>query len=311
MHKHPDGDALGASLALARLWKKYHHNVQIISPTRFPSFFKWMPNISDIVIHELEEAQANTYLSEATILCCVDFSTLGRVGEKMLIPFSKACKKTTVVMIDHHTTKEAFASITIWDPNSPAASMLIYEFIKFFDHQALDLATAICLYVGLLTDTGFFQTSNTTPAVHLAVNDLLTQGVIPVQVHNAIYNNQSLERMRFLGHALNKRLVILNKLNSAYIAIPKSDFRNFNLKAGDTEGLVNYPLRLKGVTCAILLTEQPDNRIKLSFRSTGELSVNNIAKSFGGGGHKNAAGGLSYSPLKETIKQLCKILEKS
>ena len=168
--------------------------------------------------------------------------------------------------------------------------------IALGEESFIDTPIATCLYAGILTDTGAFQHPNTNVETHLVVAKLLEKGVDTSWVSQNIYG-RSLNRLKFIAHAISHRLTVMPQAKTAYFVIPRKDFATFNLEAGDTEGLVNYALRLKGISYAVLLTQHIDT-VRLSFRSTGNFAVNELAKKyFNGGGHKNAAGGISSLSL--------------
>jgi phosphoesterase RecJ-like protein len=152
-----------------------------------------------------------------------------------------------------------------------------------------------------MTDTGSFRHSNTTQNVLKISAELVSLGADVAKVAKLIYDNNSIERLKFLGFSLSERLKMLKEYNTAYIAISKDDLRRFKSKTGDTEGLVNYALSIRGIKFAALIIDREDE-ISLSFRSIGDFSVNDFARShFNGGGHKNAAGGTSKLDLKGTV----------
>lgn len=307
MHKNPDADALGSSLALAKFLKKKNHHIHLISPNRYPNLLSWMLHPEKVAIFEDEDqATLQKYIQQANIIFCLDFSSLSRLSAMGPI-VQKA--KATKIMIDHHRNPENFADICICKPETSATALLIYNIIIALGEESLiDTPIATCLYTGILTDTGAFQHPNTNAEAHLVVAKLLAKGVDVNWVSQNLYGSQSLNRLKFLAHAISHRLTIIPDKRVAYFAISQKDFEKFNLEAGDTEGLVNYALRLKDISRAVLITEHT-NAVRLSFRSIGNFAMNELAqKHFNGGGHKNAAGGISSLSLSETIKKLTRII---
>jgi phosphoesterase RecJ-like protein len=301
MHINPDADALGASLGLALFLKKNHHSVSIISPNNYPDFLDWLPGISTIISYEKpsEQEAANQLIAAADIIFCVDFAMIHRIDKLGELVKNAAAKK---IVIDHHLDIEHFADLMFWRPTAAASAELVYDLILALGKKDLmDKKIAECLYVGILTDTASFKTPNTTPHVHHVVAQLLEFGIDVNKISQLVYENNSLNKIRFLGFVLSKRLTVLPAYKTAYLAISMQDAKAFNLKAGDTEGLVNYPLSIKGISLAALLKER-EQGVYLSLRSTGDFAVNTFAKQhFEGGGHKNAAGGISHLPLQDTI----------
>ena len=164
------------------------------------------------------------------------------------------------------------------------------------------------MYTGILTDTGSFKFSCTTKNTHISVGDLISKGVNATEINNLIYNNYSHDRIKLLGHCLINKLKIYNN-SSAIISLSEDELKKFNFKKGDTEGIINYALSIKEVIFAVFIVEK-DNIVKLSFRSLGNINVQEISKRyFGGGGHFNAAGAKSDFSLDKTIKKVENIIK--
>jgi phosphoesterase RecJ-like protein len=186
---------------------------------------------------------------------------------------------------------------------------MLYQFFEKLDVTdkiTKDIAT--CLYTGILTDTGSFRFPSTTGKTHLIAADLLDRGVEHSNIYNRIYEN-SINRLHLLGRAL-ENLKYLKKYRTAYITLSSYELRKFNFKKGDTEGFVNYALSLEDtVLAAIFIEDQQQGIIKISFRSIGDFSVNDLSrKYFNGGGHINAAGGRSELSLQETVHRFTSVL---
>jgi phosphoesterase RecJ-like protein len=179
---------------------------------------------------------------------------------------------------------------------------LVYEFIyKLGDEKLINEDIAKCLYAGSMTDTGSFRFANTTSRVHRMIADLMDRGLQHEPIHQAIYDNYLENRLRFIGNALLNRMEVFYEYNTVLIAIPFPDVRRYDLQAGDTEGLVNFPFSIQGIRFSALVIDH-DSEVKLSFRSKGNFDVNLFArKYFNGGGHLNAAGGRSTESLEKTV----------
>jgi phosphoesterase RecJ-like protein len=176
--------------------------------------------------------------------------------------------------------------------------------------ELIDKHIAACLYAGILTDTGGFRHPNTTKNVHLVVAELLEAGANATEIANLIYDSNSLNRLKFIGFAITRRLVVREDLHTAYFVIGKKDLKKYQSQTGDTEGLVNYALSLEGVKLAALFSEREDG-VKISFRSSVDVAVNKFAAAhFGGGGHKNAAGGKSSLSLKKTVARFESLVQE-
>ncbi len=306
-HIKPDADALGSSLGLANYLLDKGHHVDVITPTDYPDFLAWMKgNDSVINFEDGNESLSAKLIDSADIIFCLDFSTLSRiekVGE--LVASASAIK----VLVDHHLNPGDFADYSFWNIEAAATAELIFQLIdNVGDKSLIDKDIAECLYAGIMTDTGSFRHPSTSSRVHRIVAELIDCGADVTKVSKLIYDNNSVDRLKFLGFAFSERLEILPELGVAYFVISKEDLKNFKSKNGDTEGLVNYALSIKGVVMAATIIER-DGKVKMSFRSIGDFSVNQFAReNFSGGGHKNAAGGASDESLEATVKKFLNVL---
>ena len=301
-HINPDADALGSSLGLAAYLSKKGHSVQVITPSEYPNFLTWMTGQEKVIAYSNYTARkANTFIDEADLIFCLDFSSLERIKELgSIIAVSKAKK----ILIDHHLEPEEFADVTVWDVNAASTAELVYEFIvQQGDKEVIDSNIANNLYAGIMTDTGNFRHPSTTRKVFQICAELVGLGADTSKVAREIYDSNSIDRIRLLGFTLNERLRFIPEYQTAYIYLKQQDLKDFHARTGDTEGFVNYALSLKGVTFAALFSDKGDI-VKMSFRSVGDFSVNDFAREhFEGGGHKNAAGGKSNLTLEETISK--------
>lgn len=306
-HFKPDADALGSSLGLAGYLKKKGHLVQVISPSDYPDFLTWMPGNGDVLIFNKDKIKDFEKLTiDSELIFCLDFSSLKRINELGDLVEKSPARK---VLIDHHLEPEAFADFSQWDDTAASTAELVYALIhELNDEQHVDRDIANCLYAGLMTDTGGFRHSNTSKKVFETAAALVTHGADPARVSKLIYDTNTLERMRLMGFVLYEKLQVIPEYRTAYIALRMEDLKKFSSQTGDTEGLVNFGLSVKGVRLAVLISERKEN-IKLSFRSLGNFSVNDFArKHFEGGGHKNAAGGQTTMSLDQTLKKFLDLL---
>jgi phosphoesterase RecJ-like protein len=306
-HPKPDADALGSSLGLAGYLKKKNHQVQVITPTDYPKFLYWMQGNEDVIIfNEGNEARSAQFINEADVIFCLDFPSLNRINE-MGDLVRKAPGST--VLIDHHLEPEHFATFEFWDLRAAATAQLVFDVIEALgDKELIDPAIGECLYAGIMTDTASFRHPNTTKRVHIISAELIDLGVTTNKVQRLVYDNNTEEKLRFLGFALLEKLTVIREYRTAYFAITAEELARFNSQTGDTEGLVNYGLSIEGIIMAVIIIDRPEN-VRLSFRSVGDFSVNDLArKHFSGGGHKNAAGGKSDLTLDETVQKFLQLL---
>lgn len=306
-HVKPDADALGSSLGLARYLRKKGHPVKVITPSDYPDFLDWMPGNDEVLIFQKEKPQAaQRLITQADIVFCLDFSSLNRINELGEMVRASAAKK---VLIDHHLEPEQFADFEQWDDTAASTAELVYQLIdELGDKNMIDAALADCLYAGIMTDTGGFRHSNTTYKVFSIAGALVERGANPSKVSKLIYDTNTLERLRLMGYVLGEKLQVLPEYKTAYITLSADDLKKFSSQTGDTEGLVNYGLSIKGIKLSVLLSDRKEN-IKLSFRSLGDFSVNDLArKHFNGGGHRNAAGGQTNLTLEQTLQKFLDLL---
>jgi bifunctional oligoribonuclease and PAP phosphatase NrnA len=299
-HQKPDADAMGSSLALSHFLKGFGHKVTVISPTNWATFLNWMPGCNEVLDYESPNAKANAAIDEADWIFCLDFNTLSRtkrMEEKLM------AAKAERILIDHHREpqEEVFA-YGVSDIGKSSTCEMIYDFIVD-SGNADKITTEIseCIYAGVMTDTGSFRFPSTTASVHKLVGHLKDLGLEHSHIHEELYDNFLENRFRFIGNVLLNRMEIFYEYNTALIAIPQQDLIKYDMRTGDTEGLVNFPLSIKGIKLATIIIDRGEER-KSSFRSKGGFDVNTFArKYFNGGGHFNAAGGFNKEPLDEVV----------
>jgi len=310
-HHKPDADALGSSLALYWYLKQKGHDVTVVTPSDYPAFLNWMPGQPSVIAYDQGKPseKIKSIFSDADIIFCLDFNSLKRIFDLGdWVAGSRAVK----IMIDHHLQPEDFASFNVWNTQAAATAELVFYFITLLgDHHLITLEIAQCLYAGILTDTGSFRHPSTNRTVHLIVADLLRIGVNPSKIHKQIYDNNNLSRLRFLGFVLKDKLVVDNELHTAIISISKEEIAEYQVDTGDTEGVVNYALSVKGIVLGVVVIERKD-MVKLSFRSVGNFDVNTFARQyFEGGGHKNASGGKSEKSINDTVEYLMQSIKQN
>ncbi len=306
-HHKPDGDAMGSSLGLYNYLIQKGHYVRVITPTDYPVFLQWLPNNPEVIIYTEKPEQSQQLVANADLIFCLDFNWLSRINELgEFVRSSKAPK----VMIDHHLEPEGFDDYRHWTINACATAQLVYDFIVSImgERQLINKDVATCLYTGIMTDSGSFRFPATTAEVHHIVADLISLGAENSRIHQLVYDNFSENRLRFLGHCLLNKMEVLTEYNAALITVGKEELKQYQITTGDTEGVVNYALSINGIRLAALIIERPD-RVKLSLRSTGDFPANEICKKyFSGGGHRNAAGGVSDEKLEAVVLQFKTIL---
>lgn len=309
MHQKPDGDAMGAALGLYHFLLQLGHEVTVVSPTNWADFLKWMPGCDKVIDFEAYRDKAVRAVNNAEVIYCADFNVLHRAKHlQHALRSSNAIK----VMIDHHEFPDA-QDFTYGISNTYKSSTceMVYDFIVEAGFTAnINLEVAACLYTGVMTDTGSFRFPSTTASVHKMVAHFKELGLDHTAIHEHVYDNFLEGRLRFIGNALLNKLDVLYEYNTAMMAIPKSDLLKFDIKTGDTEGLVNYLLSIEGIRLGALLIDREEER-RWSFRSKGDFDVNTFARThFEGGGHRNAAGGRSSDSLENNVKKFKSVLKE-
>jgi phosphoesterase RecJ-like protein len=306
-HRSPDGDAMGSTLGLYHFLLKLNQHPVVIAPNDFPFFLDWLPASETVLVYENDRVNCTKILQEAELVFTLDFNALHRTGEleqvlnKLMAP---------MIMIDHHQLPDSYATFTYSDTSFGSTCEMVYNFISFLGKKSLiDKTIATCLYTGILTDSGGFRFPKTTGTTHRIVAEFIDLGVENTEIPNLLFDNNSYDRLQLLGRALQNMKVLFDKKTS-YISLSQKELDEFNYIKGDTEGIVNYGLTIKGIVFAAIFIEHRDeNIIKISFRSQGDFDVNQFAREhFSGGGHINAAGGKSYESLENTIKRFEKIV---
>lgn len=298
-HTNPDGDAIGSSLAMYGYLLKKGHAVSVMIPDPDPAFLQWMPFHSSIMIFRDQQEQCLTSIEQAEVIFSLDYNGLGRIS-KAEEPVRSA--RAIKILIDHHRDPSHDFDYMMSKTEISSTSELVYDFISGCgDTDLIDKEIASCIYAGIITDTGSFSYSCNYEKTYLITADLYHKGIDGERIHRLVYDTYSEGRLRLLGYAISEKMVVLHEYHTAYIYLSVKDLDRFNYQVGDTEDIVNYGLSIEGINFAALFTER-DGVIRVSLRSKGNFSVNDIArKYFNGGGHVNAAGANSFISLEETI----------
>jgi len=305
-HVSPDGDAIGSSLGLFHFLQECEKEVSLIVPNEFPQFLDWMTGSKDIIDYSKYKADADAVIGRAELIFCLDFNDLKRLGElEGAITHSKAKK----VMIDHHPHPADFCDVTISYPQICSTGELIFRFIcRMGQFGKINLPCAEAIYVAMMTDTGAFTYNSESPEIYIIVAELIKLGVKKDLIYQKVFHTNTVNRMKLMGYAMSEKLHVYPQFQAATIVLTQDELKRFESTKGDTEGLVNMPLSITGIKCSVFFRQEAE-RIKLSFRSKGELAVNRIAGDyFSGGGHKNAAGGEFYGTMEEAVALLEKVM---
>ncbi|MNQ53127.1 Bifunctional oligoribonuclease and PAP phosphatase NrnA [compost metagenome] len=308
-HRGPDGDAMGSTLGLYHFLLKNNHHPTVIAPNDFPDFLAWLPGSETVKIFEKDTENCTKILEEAELIFTLDFNAFHRTGEmehtlvKLTAPF---------IMIDHHQKPDDYAAYTYSDTSFGSTCEMVYNFISFLNKKEdLDKTIATCIYTGILTDSGSFRFPGTTGNTHRIIAELIDLGVENTQIPVLLFDNSSYSRLQLLGRAL-QNMKVLEEHKTSYTSLTQEELDSFDYVKGDTEGIVNYGLSIKGIVFTAIFIENKDEKIiKISFRSQGGFDVNQFARDhFNGGGHSNAAGGRSDVSMEETLKKFEDLVTK-
>jgi phosphoesterase RecJ-like protein len=294
-HVNPDGDGLGSEIALAVFLEKRGKQATILNHSPTPNNYMFLEDLHPILW--FDAARHASIVENAEVILVVDTNHPDRLMTmKPFVESSNAVK----VCIDHHLDPEEFADLYILDEPSTAAGEIIYRLISFLTDRAIDREIAVALYTAIMTDTGSFRYPKTDPEVHKIIAHLIQAGADPVAIHDFVYERNPINRIHLLGMALaNIQLSAGGRI--AYIILTKDMFKITKTYDVDTDIFVPYTLNIHGVQIGLLFSELEDT-IKINFRSKGDIWVNELAKEFGGNGHKNAAGArLPDAKLAEVV----------
>lgn len=308
-HKSPDGDSIGSSVAMLELCRSLGKSAVICHPDPAPDFLLWLPEAQNILDMENHPQQVGLAMELADLVFCLDYNDPSRVGDHMKALLEKSAAQK--IMIDHHLHPGDLADILVSQPNVCSTCQLVYEVIDGSGNiDLLNVATGTAIYLGIMTDTGSFRFPSVQARTHEILAHLISIGVKHYEVHEKVYDTNTLDRLRLRGYACSEKLEILESNRVAVMTLTQEELRRFNHKKGDTEGLVNVALSVQGMRAAILFTEA-DGYVKISFRSKGtENPVNLLASDhFSGGGHANASGGRFDGTLADAVKLLKNVIE--
>ena len=307
-HKSPDGDSVGSSLGLLHFIEKLGKTAVVCHPDPAPDFLAWLENIDQILTITQHQDLIKDHFEKADLVFCLDYNGTDRVGPEMQAMLEQAsCKK---IMIDHHLNPQDFATITVSETAVCSTSQLIVELIVQSENtHLLNGAIGTPLYLGILTDTGSFRFPSVQPRTHQLLAMLLEAGVKHHVIHENLNDNNTLGRLKIQGYALSEKLEVIEEYQVAIISLTNEELLKYNYQKGDTDALVNLALSIKGMKAAMFFSER-DGMIKISFRSKGkENPVNTLASEhFSGGGHANAAGGMSELSMEATLEKVKSLL---
>jgi len=301
VHVGPDGDAMGASLGLWHYLMTLEKEPVVIVPTAFPDFYSWMPGAESVVVYEFTPQVAEEKLNGADLIFALDFNVLSRLGDMSDVVLNAPAKK---IMVDHHLHPGDFAKVVISYPEISSTSELIFRMIcRLGDFSKINLASAECIYTGMMSDTGGFTYNSNNQEIYTIISELIKIGVDKDDIYRKVFNTYSEHRLRLMGYCLYHKMKVYPEYKAALITLSTKEMKEFNFQNGDSEGFVNIPLSISGVDFSVFMREDA-NKIKISLRSQGTFPTNKFsADIFNGGGHLNASGGESYTTMEEAVRK--------
>lgn len=305
-HHKPDGDALGSSLGLWKFLRNQGFDATVLSPTDYGEHLQWMPNQEHVINFERAYSKSKELVANADYVFCLDFNALHRINQ--LGDIIRDAKAKTI-MVDHHQEPEGFDDFRYWTTQTTSTAQLIHEIIVMWKgEEAIDADIATCLYTGIMTDTGSFRFDSVTPHTHRTIATLIEKGAKVSDIHQLVHDNFSFDRLQFIGHCLAHKLEVIPELKTAVMSVTPEELVRYKIQTGDTEGLVNYGLSIRGVEFSALFIDRT-KLVKISFRGSGHFPCNEFSRDhFQGGGHYNAAGGQSTEKLEEAVARFKRTL---
>ena len=309
-HAGPDGDALGSTLSMASYLQALGKEALVIVPDAFPDFLAWMPGAQEILRYDKYPDRAELMLAAADVIFAMDYNALSRVDD-MGAAIGKS--KATKVMVDHHLQPDSFCDLTFSFSHLSSTCEVVFRLIYALEgYDVLDKGACECLYAGMMTDTGCFSYGPCTQEVYLIISLLIQKEINKDRVYNKVFNNYSEGRLRLMGYVLYEKMRVFPDQHAALITLTREELQRFNFNKGDTEGLVNIPLQMKGIYFSVFLREDTEkDLIRVSLRSQGTFPCNKFAaRYFNGGGHLNASGGQHNGTLADAVALFEKGLEE-
>ena len=290
-HMNADGDGCGSESALARLLAQRGMTSRIVNPTPWPALFDFL--LGDAAVDET--ARGSAALAGIDLLLVVDISDVKRLGN-----LTESVRRLTIpkIVIDHHIASDDPAGdIVLTDTTACATGELVYDLACELDLE-ITPEIARSLYAAILTDTGGFRYSNTTPRSHAIAADLLSHGVDPEEMYQRVYASAPAGRVRLLAEVLSS-LGVDERCGVAWLTMGAGSLERYGVRSEDLDGIVEHARSISGTRMAIFFRDLGYGKVKISFRSTGDVDVNRFARGFGGGGHAKASGALVPGTLDD------------
>ena len=296
-HVRPDGDALGSTLGLAHLFHTLGKEATVIVPDQPPKTLSFLPGFKELAIFTKHDPYCQRLVGEADLIICCDFNKPSRQDQLEPLIQSAECKK---VLIDHHEDPDYFADLTFSYPDMSSTCELVFRLIAAMGlYPEVLKESAECILTGIITDTRNFTVNVKELDLYEILMKLLEKGVDKNRIVKLSLNTRSLSSLKIQAHAIAETMEIFDKHKAAIITLDKDTLKRFHYEKGDTEGLVNLPLEIRGMVSSFFLREDQEY-IRVSARSQDDFPVSKVCEDlFNGGGHLQAAGGEFYGTLEE------------
>jgi len=296
-HVNPDGDGLGSEVALAEWLSSRGKHVSVLNHSTTPANYLFLDPNNHIATFDAPRDSAK--LASADVILILDMNQPDRLRS---MEQSVLSSRAVRVCIDHHLEPAPFADHYLIDDQATSTGELTYHLLVHLNGKALDPLVAQALYCAILTDTGSFRYSYVDPDIHRIVAHLIECGADPEEVYNRVYNQWTPGRVQLLGEVL-ATLATAHAGALAHITVTREMLKRTGTLESDTDNFTTYPMSIRGVNAGILFVEAKDG-VKVSFRSRGDIPINELAKEFGGNGHRNAAGAHLYNESLDEAKRV-------
>ena len=298
-HARPDGDAVGSQLALGRFLDRCGLRVVMASSNYTPNNLAWLDPAGRIEFYDGSPLQL-VRLSEVDGVVIVDANAPSRLGSLEDVVSNHRGK---LFVIDHHPDPVDIFDVAAVDTSAASTGEMIFDLIALHDIDLIDEEIAVSLYAAIMTDTGSFRYGNVTPALLRTVATLLERGSFTTEeIYNRVYKTRTEAGQLLLGAAL-ESLKVVHSGVLGYMTITRRMFERTGATSEDVEAFTDHILSIEGVSTAILFMEV-GRGVKMSFRSQGEIPVNELAAKFGGGGHKNASGAFTQGSIESVVQSV-------
>ncbi len=319
-HVNPDGDAIGSTLAIAAWMTRLGKECRVIVPNRFPDFLQWMPAVNEIIRYDKKVAVADDFLRHADLLWVCDMNESSRaLGMEGILQECSARSRNEdelfMVMVDHHLDPaDGFCNLHISYPEMCATCEVICHLMSQMGEGGnMTASEATCLYTGMMTDTGAFTYASTRSVIYECISLLLSRGIDKDKIYRNVFWTASPARMRLIGYMLYVKMEVIQEMNAAVMTLTNKERRMMGIKNGDTEGIVNMPLQIRGLRLSVLISEDTEHPefVKFSLRSVDDFPCNEMsARFFNGGGHKNASGGRLQCTIEQAVETFRRALKE-